>query len=722
MKKWTGFLLIISGLLIPIQVYSQKRITLEDIFKHYRFQEKNIPGFNFLPNSKTYTLRDNNEILLFDLATGEPTGKLVDFNELKGKLPVYEAFEISPDEHKLLLATKTEKIYRRSKMADYFIYDKNNHSVSQLYEKSKQVYPGFSPDNESVAFVSENNLYIKNLKTGKVSPITTDGQKNKIINGMPDWVYEEEFKMLKAYQWSPDGHYLAYLRFDETLVPEYTIDFYNDADYPEKYTYKYPKVGARNSVVSVYVYSLLTKKTRKIDLDLDDQDYIPLLIWTRDMYHFCITRLNRLQNELKLYLADAHTGKVRQIFKESSKTYIDINNNLSFLNNGSEFLMTSEKNGYKHLYLYDLKGTQVRQLTQGNWDVTKVYGIDQERGLVYYQAAKISPTDRQVYRVDLNGDKTDALTNEPGNNDAQFSSNFEYFVLQYSNINRPSEYKVCDNLGKQIRALESNAALMKLQKEYNTLPVNFFQFTSSENILLNGWTIMPPKFDTTLKYPVFMFQYSGPNSAKANNTWIDSNYWWFQMLAQNGYIVACVDGRGTAARGEAFRKVTYLQLGKYETIDQIETAGYFQKQSYVDPDRIGIYGWSYGGFISSLCILKGNDVFKSAIAVAPVTNWKWYDSVYTERYMQTEKENEQGYKDNSPVNFADRLKGKYLLIHGMADDNVHVQNSNEMASDLIKANKQFDCLLYPNKNHSIFGGNTRLHLYTKMTDFIYKNL
>ncbi|MGB1217169.1 MAG: alpha/beta fold hydrolase, partial [Saprospiraceae bacterium] len=443
---------------------------------------------------------------------------------------------------------------------------------------------------------------------------------------------------------------------------------------------------------------------------------------TQNPNQLCVFKMNRWQNELELLLADAKTGETKTLLKEKNKYYVDIHDNLTFLENGKQFIWTSEMSGYNHVYLYGMNGKKIRQVTKGNWEVTNFYGIDEKKGKIYYQAAEDSPMERHVYSANLKGKKKKKLTPKKGTNNVQFSSTYAYFVNTHSTANSPASYSVFALGGKEVRNIVDNSRLKTSMKDYGVTPVEFFDFKTSEGVKLNGWMIKPANFDENKEYPVFMTEYGGPGSQKVVDSWDSFNYWWYQMLAQKGYIVACVDNRGTGGRGEEFKKMTYLQLGKYETIDQIEAAKWLGAKSYVDKDRIGIFGWSYGGYLSSLCILKGNDVFKSAIAVAPVTSWKWYDTVYTERYMRTLEENEVGYKENSPVYFADQLKGNYLLVHGIADDNVHFQHAAEMSAALVNANKQFDTYIYTNKNHGIYGGPTRLHLYTKMTNFLLEKL
>jgi len=584
------------------------------------------------------------------------------------------------------------------------------------------MYSALSPDGSKVAYVYENNIYYLDLRTGSTKQLTDDGVMNEIINGTADWVYEEEFSFDKAFHWSPDSEKIVYLKFDESEVPEFTMTKFNNDLYPEYVTFKYPKVGEKNAKVSAHCYHL--KNDRTIDIVLDDSEefYIPRIMWTNNTNKVMVFKMNRHQNNLKLLLADAKSGAVEQVLEEENKYFIEIKDDLRFLKNNKSFIWSSEKSGYNHLYLYDFSGKEISKLTSGNYDVINFYGVDEEDGRIYYRAAEKNCKEKHIYSVDLKGKNKKTLINKQGTNSAQFSSTFDYFVNTNSTINTPPTYIVHDNTGKKLRVIEDNQTLKTKHENIKTSPVEFFDFTTKDKVTLNGWMIKPKDFNPKKEYPVFMYLYGGPGSQQVTDGWKSFNYWWFQLLAQNGYIVACVDNRGTGARGEEFRKMTYMNLGHYETIDQIEAAKYLGGLPYTDKDRIGIFGWSYGGYMSSLCLLKGNDVFKAAIAVAPVTNWRWYDTIYTERYMRTEEENPDGYADNSPINFADRLKGAYLLVHGMGDDNVHWQNTVEMANALIGANKQFDTYFYPNRHHGISGGTTRLHLYNKMTDFIFENL
>ncbi|MCB0703776.1 MAG: S9 family peptidase [Saprospiraceae bacterium] len=713
---------LVLGQILPMT--AQSPISLESIWLEYEFWANSVPGFNFLNDGSHYSRKEGDQIIRYDLLSGSQTDVLFEATQLEGQAGFngkFSGYTFSTDESKLLIESESESIYRRSSKANFFVWD--GKKLDLLFDEGKQQYATFNPAANKVAFVYENNLYYKDLISGAIVQITADGAMNQIINGAADWVYEEEFSFAKAFFWSPDGQKLAYYRFDESQVKEFTLTNYNDELYPEYVTFKYPKVGEANSLVTIHIYDLNTKKSVSVDIGNETDQYIPRLKWTKDPNKLCVFQMNRHQNQLNLLLADVKTGKTRRLLQETSDWYIDIHDNLTFLKDGKHFVWTSEDDGFNHIYLYGMDGILKSQITTGNWEVSSFYGIDETQNKIYFQAAIESPLQRDIYSIDLFGrDSPKKLNTESGWNNAQFSSTFDYYVLNHSTANNPSSYAVYDRSGKEVRLIEDNALLKEKMEFYGVQPVEFFDFTTTEDVRLNGYMIKPPDFDQTKEYPVFMYLYGGPGSQQVTDRWGGQNYWWFQMLAQQGFIVACVDNRGTGGRGEEFKKMTYLELGKYETIDQIEAARYLGGLPYVDSNRIGIFGWSYGGYMSTLCLLKGNDAFKAAIAVAPVTSWKWYDSIYTERYMRTLEENPSGYADNSPVYFADMLEGNYLLVHGMGDDNVHFQHTAEMVNALVEANKQFDTYFYPNRNHGIYGGNTRYHLYRKMTDFLKEKL
>jgi dipeptidyl-peptidase 4 len=714
------FIYLFSGILT-----AQKAITLEDIWQNGTFSTKGIPGFNFQNDGVHYTRLSGKRIEQMDLRSGEMSGLILDAAAIRSDAPGWtgaiDGYTFSADEKKMLLATQTTAVYRWSSEAQYFVYDPATQQLTRLHEGAKQRYATFSPDGSKVAFVSGNNLFYKDLNSGKTTQVTTDGAMNAIINGASDWVYEEEFELIRAFEWSPDGRQLAFLRFDESEVPEMTMEMFRGGAYPEEVTFKYPKVGEKNATVTAWCYHLPDGKKVQIQAADNPEDYLPRLSWTPDG-RLCITRMNRHQNHLWLLLADTRSGQCTTLLEEENKYYLDLHD-VTFLKNGSGFILESEKSGFNHLYLYDMQGKLKNAITKGKWEVTSLYGVDEKNGLVYFQAAAKSAMEREIYSVKLNGKSQKQISDTKGTNSALFSSTFDYYVHTYSGLNSPPQYAVRTRKGKLVRELEQNKRVQTLQTEYGVQPAEFFSFHTPDQTTLNGFMIKPgnPAF-AGQKLPVLMFVYGGPGSQQVLDQWKGANYWWFQMLAQQGYVVACVDNRGTGGRGEEFKKQTYMQLGKLETQDQIDAAKYLGALPFVDPARIGIFGWSYGGYMSSLCMLKGGEVFKAGIAVAPVTNWKWYDSVYTERYMRTHAENKDGYENNSPTNFADQLQGKYLLVHGLADDNVHFQHTAEMANRLIAANKQFDTMIYPNRNHGIGGGNAKIHLYTLMTNFLNEKL
>ena len=721
--KLKSILSSLTILFLAQHVFAQeKMIQLEDIWASRTFSPEWVWGINSMNDGIHYSSLNygdkNVYITEYSYETGDSISTIVDSKDLDGIS--FSDYSFSEDEKKVLLPTETESIYRYSSRSNYYVYDRETKTAQELSEE-KQRLAQFSPDASKVAFVKENNIFIKDINNDIEIQVTFDGEINKIINGATDWVYEEEFAFDNGMQWNTSGNKIAYYRFNEEKVPEFSMDLFTDL-YPSQSQFKYPKAGETNSTVELFIYDLNSKKTTKANINVEEEFYIPRIKWTLDENILSVQRMNRHQNQLDFILVDAKDGSSQTIFTENDAAYIDVTDNLTFLNDGKYFIWTSEKSGYNHIYLYNLKGKQVRQITKGNYDVTDFYGIDESNNTVYFASSERSPMHRDIYAVQLNGKNKKTLNNKTGTNSATFSTNYKYFINQYSNANSPYYFSLFDAKGNEVRMLKDNSNLNNSLAEYALSQKEFFNFKTTEGIDLNGWMMKPHNFDETKQYPVFMYLYGGPGSQQVTDSWGGSNFLWYQMLTQQGYIVACVDNRGTGARGSEFKKCTYQQLGKLETEDQIEANRYLANLPYVDGSRIGIFGWSYGGYMSSLCLLKGADEFKMAIAVAPVTNWRYYDSIYTERYMRTPQENASGYDDNSPINHVEKLKGKYLLVHGSADDNVHYQNTMEMTNALVNANKQFDLFIYPNKNHGIYGGYTRLHLFTKMTNFIKENL
>lgn len=708
--------------MFPIVLLAQKKeVTLENIWKTYDFYPKSVSGFNSMQDGNYYSKLekkgDNSQINKYSFRTGQKTRTLVDSKNIEIEINNYT---FSNDEKKVLFANETEKIYRYSSKSIYHIYNLKTKKLEKLSD-DKVMYADFSPSGDKVAYVNSNNLFVKDLSNGKTIQITTDGELNQIINGATDWVYEEEFGLTQAFFWSPDGKKIAFYKFDEREVKEFSMDMFNTELYPSQYQFKYPKAGEDNSKLSIHIYNIDDEETTTISLN-KSYEYIPRMNWTKSNDLLYVLAMNRHQNELDFILYNTTHSTSEILFSEKDKYYIDVHDNTTFTDDGQSLIWTSEKSGFNHIYLVNLENGQSQQVTTGNWEVTKYHGMNQDDNKVFYTSNEEGAINKSLYCINLDGSDKTKLSEDLGTHSSTFSNGMKYYSNTYSTADTPPYISLHNHTGKEIRVLEDNADLSNKMEEFDLTKKEFFSFTTSEDVNLNGWMIKPSDFDASKQYPVFMFLYGGPGSQQVLNSWGWFNYFWHQHLAQKGYIVVCVDNRGTGGRGAEFKKMTYLQLGKYETIDQIEANRYLAKLPYVDENRIGIQGWSYGGYMSSLAITKGADVFKTAIAVAPVTNWRYYDNIYTERYMRTPQENASGYDDNSPINHVDSLKGNYLLIHGTADDNVHVQNTYEMVSALVKANKQFDLFVYPDKNHGIYGGNTRLHLYKLMTDYILENL
>ena len=701
--------LFIALLLVPcISIGQKKQITLEDIYKNKTFQGDMVPGFS-------------DESL-------DSVLNLTDVKDENGKQLPTKDYRLSEDKKKIIFFTDREQIYRRSSKANAYLFDVSSKRTTRINE-GKIMHASFSPDGNKIAFVKDNNLYVYNISTGQTKAITTDGKWNYIINGNCDWVYEEEFGFTQAYQWSPEGNYIAYYRFDESNVKEYEFTVF-DSSYNRQYSYKYPKPGEANSIVDIHIYDVNNGKDIKAQYEQGDI-YIPRIKWTQDDNSLVIYWLNRHQDDLKLLLTNAQTGMNSVLYEERNKYYVSINDNWWFLKDGQRFLFTSEMDGYNQLYLYGIDGKEKIQVTKGNYEVTEVNGVDEKNKIIYYTMAYPTPMDRTVFATDFTGKKNYQLTQTQGWHRAVFNKDLTEYYDYYSTINTPQVvtlYNVSSDKKKRltpemVKIVNDNSKLVAKMGEYNLGNAEFVRVPNSKGDTLNGWMLKPVDFDPHKKYPLLFCNYGGPGSQQVANRFGAVSFW-HQMLAEKGYIIVSVDNTGTGYRGEEFKKKTYLQLGKYEIEDQIDAAKYFSNMSFVDKNNIGHWGWSFGGFMSSLAVTKGADVFTAAIAVAPVTSWRFYDNIYTERYMRTPQENGKGYDDNSPLNFTDRIKGKFLIIHGTADDNVHFQNSVEMITAMIKNNVDFQSAYYPNKNHGISGttDNTSLHLWSKMTNWLYQNL
>lgn len=713
--------------LVPALSFSQQKLNLDEVWGKYAFSAQSAAGFNVRNNGLTYVDIEQApgkvSLTEYELKSGKKIKELVNGNDVRfDNRPIdLTSYELSPNEDKLLLFEQKENIYRRSPKAYYYVYDIAGKKTSRLSEQGKQMFPRFSPDGKKIAYVRDNNLYIRNLETGAETAVTSDGQQNKIKNGWADWVYEEEFSKADYFDWSSDSRCLAYVRFDESNVRDFTMDFYNGELYPTKYSFKYPKAGEDNSVVSVHVFDLGSGKTVTADIGTNKDIYIPRIGFTNNPKVLCIQRLNRLQNKLEYIFTDVATGAGTAVVTDESKTYVDVSDDLTFVANKG-FIISSEKDEYNHLYYYDLKGKLINQITKGEWDVMEFKGFDEKTNTLYYVSTENGQIARDVYSIRLDGSGKKRLSAKDGFTNFSFTNGYKYYISTYSNANTPPVYELCSIDGKPVKMLQDNSALLAKMKNYRLTTKRFFKFNNSDGVELNGWMMKPVDFDSTKKYPVYMYAYGGPGSNLCNNSWGGTDYFWHNLLTQEGYIVVCVDNRGTQGRGTQFRNSTYLQLGKLETLDQIDVAKYMGRLPYVDASRIGFQGWSYGGYMAALMISKGADVIRAAVSVAPVTNWKYYDNIYTERFLRKPQDNKSGYEDNSPTNFVKSIKGPFLLIHGSGDDNVHMQNSMELANAMVRNNIPFDFMVYPNKTHNISGGLTRLHIYTRILKFVKENL
>jgi len=716
---------LVACLFILTATAQKKSISLDQIWDG-SFRTQGMTALHSMNNGQQYS------VLNFDRSSRSTSVDLYDYKTLSkvktlatsqtmDAIPYFTNYTFSDDESQVILETDTEPIFRYSVLGHYYAYTIQSKSLQKISEHKIQE-PTFSPDGTKVAYGRENNLYIKDLVSGTTKQITFDGEKNKIINGITDWVYEEEFAFVRAFEWNAASNKIAFIRFDETDVPEFSMDIYGTDLYQTQKVFKYPKAGETNATVSLHFYDLSTETLSSVALSKDYNDfYIPRIKWTNDANVLSAQYMNRHQNNLDLWLLNPETNQANLVLSEQDEAYVDVTDNLTFLKDNS-FIWTSERDGFNHIYHYAKNGKLKNQITKGDWEVTAYYGYNEPAKTIYYQSVENGSINRDVYSIRLNGKNKKRLSLQEGTNDAEFSADFTYFIKTYSSAASPPKFTLNDSkTGRLVKNIKDNSALLNKLEAYNYSTKEFSTINVNGNDL-NMWMLKPANFDPSKTYPLLMFQYSGPGSQQVANTWSSSRDYWHQFLAQQGYIVACVDGRGTGFKGADFKKVTYMNLVKYETEDQIQAAKQLSDLPYIDQSRIGIWGWSYGGHMSTNCLLKGNDVFKMAIAVAPVTSWRFYDTIYTERFMRTPQENPSGYDDNSPFNYPELLKGDYLLVHGSGDDNVHVQHTMRMVEALIQANKQFDWAIYPDKNHGIYGGNTTMHLYTKMTNFLHEKL
>ncbi len=697
-------------------------ITLNDWLSG-QFYQRSVYGIRSMNDGESYTTMSRGMITKSSYSTGENLGVVT-------YLPAAtDDYTFSADEKKIIYHINEQPIYRRSFYADYYIMDIATRHTDTLCATGLQRMATLSPDGNMVAYIMQNNILLKNLTTGNIDSVTTDGEINKIINGVPDWVYEEEFEFNKAYEFSPDGRYIAYIKFNEENVKSYTLQFFSnmtskynpEANYPVNYVYKYPKAGEANSIVSVHIYDIQTGQTRQADLGADTDIYIPRIQWINGG-DLCICRMNRLQNHLELLRFSTADNSTSKFYEQKDPKYIEeaVMQHIHFIEGGKQFIIMSEGSGSRQLYLYDTYGKIQRPITSDpKREVIEPIGYSPAEKRVYYKGVGENSTQEAIYSIGINGKKLQKLSQMDGTNDAEFSSSYKYFINFYSNAETPRYISVHNNKGQELRVLQDNALLKQTIKQYGMAKKEFFQFQNSHHDTLNAFIMKPQNFDPKKKYPVLVVGYNGPNHCEVNDQFVFN---WHQILVQKGYIIACVDTRGTGRKGSQFRKCTYGQLGKLETEDLADFAKWLRKNSFVAPDRLGIWGWSYGGFMVSNLMTRAAGSYNLGIAIAPVENWEYYDNIYTERYMGLPQQNHKGYTDNSPLKYADKLEGKFLLIYGSADDNVHPQNAMVFAEALVQANKDFDMAVYTNKNHSIYGGNTTRHLYSKIIKYIEDNL
>lgn len=704
---WLYAFLFFSGSIIG------QEITLDKIHSGY-YRTQSIDGINSMNDGEHYSVLEAHGIVQYSYKTGQKIKTIVRGN--------YQHYTFSDDENQILLLKEQQSIYRHSFLGKFDVKNLKTGKVINLNNGDWIQEPKFSPNGNFVAFISQNNLYYQDLNTEKITQITHDGEYNRIINGLADWVYEEEFGHANMYQWAKNSEAIAFVRFDESQVREMNMQIYQGELYPQDFRFKYPKAGEENSKVSAHIFQLKSDKTYKINLNNYENYYIPQVFATANPNEVALAVSNRHQNKLEIIKINTQTFATQKILTETDPAWIETDNlTLEFLTDNS-FLWTSERDGFRQLYWYNPDGKLKKQITKGNWEVTDYYGFNPKTKEVFLQTTEKGSTNRVIAKININSGKKTLISGVDGQNKADFSQSFQYFINTHSSATQPHRFTLKDIHGNTLRELKNNDEVWRKLAQDNFVSKEFFTIPNEAGDMMNAWIIKPKNFDANQKYPLLMHQYSGPGSQQVSNSWDNGNTLWFNHLAQKGYIIVCVDGRGTGYRGTKYKKITYKNLGKYEIEDQIATTKWLSNLPYIDKERIGIFGWSFGGYMATLAMTKGADIFKLGIAVAPVTSWRFYDTIYTERFLQTPQENPQGYDENSPLHFAHLLKGKYLLIHGTADDNVHYQNAVEMAEALIQQNKEFEFMTYPDKNHGIYGGKTRPHLYQKMTNFILDNL
>lgn len=705
-----------------------KEITIERIWDDFYFYPRGVAGYTAMPKSDYYTVVKRAGIERYSFETGDRLDLIVanaDLDRLSHgavNISKVSGYEFSSDEKKVVLAVDEESIWRRSSLAFYYVYDMENNKLITVADTNTKLHFAFlSEDGQKVLFARDCNLFYQDLATREITQITYDGQENAIFNGYADWVYEEELNMSSAASWSPDGSKIAFLRFDQRRVKEYNFALYDEL-YPTDFKYKYPKAGEDNSLVDVYIYDLATKALTKVDLGDNSNCYFPRVYWLPNSQDAVILKLNRHQDQLDFIRYNTVTKQQDIVYTDKNDKWLDVTDNYYFLKDGKTMIVTSERDGFNHIYKVTLGG-EIKQLTSGNWEVNEIQYVNENKKLIYYLSNESGVLNRDLYSINFDGKKKTLLSTGDGWNETEFSPNGNYYRNQYSNLNTLPIYTIRNAKGKELRVLNDNKHVKQTMDAYGFVDREIIHFTTEDGTELYGWMMKPANFDPNKKYPVMMNCYGGPGSQQVMNAYSGAqDLALYQMLAQKGYISVCVDGRGTATRGDAFKKVIYQQMGKYEAIDQIAAANWLKKQSYVDGSRIGIWGWSFGGYLSALSLFRGEDAFKMAISVAPVTNWRYYDNIYTERFMRTPQENPDGYDLNSPKTYAKDLKGKYLLVHGTADDNVHFQNAMELVKALNEAGVEYDQFFFPNKNHFIMGGNTRTYLYNKLAKYILENL